>query len=285
MLEMCRDEFESHKIYKVLARLPLVNERIRVALLKASEDEYRHYLFWRGVVGECKSSVSMLKILAFVAMFYLFGLTVLLKFLESKESMAIKIYGDVSWTGSGYEKELSRIIDDEERHEEEFAASISEARVRYISFITLGISDALVELTGIYTGALGAFENSVKAGLTGFLAGVAAAISMAIAAYSQAKHEAGKSPGYSALYTFIAYIATSILLALPYFLIQNLYTAFTIMLVLAIAIVAYMTFYASVLQKVNYLREFALTTALILGVSLLLYILGSTLRKFLGIEI
>ncbi|MEM4010392.1 MAG: rubrerythrin family protein, partial [Ignisphaera sp.] len=135
------------------------------------------------------------------------------------------------------------------------------------------------ELTGIYTGSLGAFENTISAGLTGLLAGVSASISMAVAAYSQAKQEGRDRPGLSALYTFIAYITASILLALPYFLAPSIYTAFAAMMIVAMAIVAYMSFYVAVLQKTSYLRELALNTALIFGISILLYILGSVLAK------
>ncbi|MEL9940210.1 MAG: VIT1/CCC1 family protein [Ignisphaera sp.] len=279
ILRMCIDELESHHIYRALAKTPLVSKKMRGVLVRASEDEYKHYIFWRRFAGECRPRFLALKLLVYTFLFYIYGLTILIKFIESKESFAIDSYKKIAEAYPSIRNELAKIIEDEERHETEFANSIDEARVRYIGFITLGISDALIELTGIYTGSLGAFENTISAGLTGLLAGVSASISMAVAAYSQAKQEGRDRPGLSALYTFIAYITASILLALPYFLAPSIYTAFAAMMIVAMAIVAYMSFYVAVLQKTSYLRELALNTALIFGISILLYILGSVLAK------
>lgn len=281
MLRMCIDELESYHIYRVLAKMPFVGENMRSVLIRASEDEYRHYVFWRRFAGDCRPRLLTLKLLVYTFLFYIYGLTVLTKFIESKEGFAVDSYRKIGEEHPDLRNELAKIIEDEERHETEFANSIDEARVRYIGFITLGLSDALIELTGIYTGSLGAFENTISAGLTGLLAGISASISMAVAAYSQAKQERRERPGSSALYTFIAYITASILLALPYFLAPSIHTAFAAMMVVAIAIVAYMTFYVAVLQKTSYLREFTLNTVLIFGVSILLYILGSALAKTL----
>jgi VIT1/CCC1 family predicted Fe2+/Mn2+ transporter len=283
--EMCRDEYFSYYLYKFLARKSLVSKSLREALEKAAEDEYKHYLFWRGIVGECSSKLLMLKALFYVVMFYLFGLTVLLKHLESKEGDATKIYKEVAGLRPDIKDVVEGITIDEERHESVFLASIDESRVRYIGSITLGISDALVELTGIYTGSLGAFENTLSAGLAGFLAGVAASISMGIASYAQAKNEGRTRPELVAFYTFLAYIAVALLLALPYFVISSLLVAFIVMLILAVAIMAYMTFYVAVLQSRSYLREFAEITLLIFGVSILLYIIGSTMGNVLGVKI
>ncbi|MEM3967277.1 MAG: rubrerythrin family protein, partial [Ignisphaera sp.] len=75
-----------------------------------------------------------------------------------------------------------------------------------------------------------------------------------------------------------------LLLALPYFILNSIATAFIAMMLLAMAIVAYMTFYTAVLHSKKFLREFAESVVLILGVSLLLYILGSVLGRAIGIK-
>ncbi|MEM0154160.1 MAG: rubrerythrin family protein, partial [Ignisphaera sp.] len=87
-----------------------------------------------------------------------------------------------------------------------------------------------------------------------------------------------------ALYTSVAYIVVVLLLALPYFILNSIATAFIAMMLLAMAIVAYMTFYTAVLHNKKFLREFAESVVLILGVSLLLYILGSVLGRAIGIK-
>lgn len=282
--EMCADEYFSHHVYRHLAKFPFINKKLKTILEKAAEDELKHYNFWRNIVGECTSKISMLKVLLYTVMFYLFGLTVTLRFIESKEFNAAELYKNLIENKPELKDEVNRIIKDEERHEREFALSIDEGRVRYIGSITLGISDALVELTGIYTGSLGAFENTLNAGLTGLLAGIAASISMGIASYAQTKHEGRLNPRLSAFYTFIAYLAVVLVLALPYFLIGSLSIAFGVMLALALVVVAYITFYASILHNRNYFKEFTETALLIFGVSILLYILGSVLGTILGVK-
>lgn len=281
--EMCRDEFESFNIYKYLSKAPFIPEKTREVLRRASRDEYSHYLFWRKISGECSSRFLSLKAFLYLVLLYLFGLTIVLKMLESKEKHASRSYGEIASTRLDITSEIQRIIDEENRHEEEFISSIREDRIKYIGSITLGISDALVELTGVYTGALGAFYSTISAGLMGLLTGIAASISMGIAAYNQARHEPGKSPVLSALYTMTAYIAVSILLAIPYFVIQSIYTAFITMIIVALLVIAYLNVYISILQGKPYAREFALSTILLLGVSLLLFYIGSLARGFLGL--
>jgi VIT1/CCC1 family predicted Fe2+/Mn2+ transporter len=282
--EMCINEYFSYHLYRSLAGKPFVGKNLRETLLKASEDEYRHYLFWRSIVGECSSSISMFKMFIYTVMFYLFGLTALLKILEAKERSAKAIYKEIAKLKHELKEEVEKMILDEEKHEKEFLLSIDEGRVRYIGAITLGISDALIELTGIYTGSLGAFENTLSAGLTGLLAGIAASISMGVASYTQAKNEGRANPGLAAIYTLIAYISVALLLATPYFIINNLIKAFIAMVVIALAIVSYLTFYVAILHNRSYIKEFGETAIMIFGVSILLYILGSTLGKILGIK-
>jgi len=285
MYRMCVDEYESYALYSALARSPMVSSRLREALAKAAEDEYRHYTMWRNAVGDCRSGVSPIRLFLYRIVLYLFGLTVLLKILESKEVQAEEMYRAISEARPDLKELASRMLEDETRHEEEFVNSIDEGRVKYIGSITLGISDALVELTGIYAGSLGAFDNTLSAGMTGLLAGIAASISMGIASYTQAKHEGRLKPRLSAMYTMLAYLAVVVLLALPYFLTGSVYTAFGVMMAVALLVIAYMSFYVVALQGGRYLREFASSALMILGVSFLLYILGSVLGSVLGVNV
>lgn len=278
---ICRDELFSYNLYKSLVKKPFITRELKNILLRAAEDEYKHYLFWKSISSNCKTRFSTLKILVYTVFFYLFGLTILLKYLESKEKTAIEMYKKVVESRPELAGIVEKIIDEELKHEEEFISGVDEARVRYIGAITLGISDALVELTGIYTGSLGAFENTLSAGLTGILAGIAASISMGVASYTQAKNEGRVKPWRAALYTFTSYITVALLLALPYLLSNSILLAFIIMLIIAIGIVAYMSFYTAVLYSRNYVRELAETTLLLLGVSIILYVLGSILGETL----
>lgn len=285
IMRMCKDEYESYHIYNVLAKSPMINKKLRLVLEKVAKDELKHYMFWRNIVGECSSKVSIFKILFYRLALYLFGVTIIIKLLESKEIRASGVYKSIASKRADLAKEIEEIYRDEEAHENSFASNIDEDRIKYIGFITLGISDALIELTGIYAGSLGAFDNNISAGLTGLLAGIAASISMGIASYSQAKHESRLKPSLSALYTFISYISVVLFLALPYFIIDSLYIAFAIMITIAFVVIAYLSLYVSVLHNKKYYKELIESILLILGVSLLLYLIGRLLGDILGIKL
>jgi len=59
--------------------------------------------------------------------------------------------------------------------------------LKYISFVILGLADAIVEISGIHAGSLGIYHSTEITGLAGIVAGAAASIAMASAAYAQAK--------------------------------------------------------------------------------------------------
>ncbi|MEM0453714.1 MAG: ferritin family protein [Sulfolobales archaeon] len=276
--KMCRDEFEAHYIYKYLSKYLVSNENIKMIFKNASNDEWRHYLLLSEFVGDCSSKVSHLKALAFYIISLLFGVTITLKIMESMERSARESYSLLVKTDKSISDRIAELIKDEEIHERNLINNLNEKRIKYLSSIALGISDALVELTGIYAGALGALSSTVNAGLIGLLAGISAALSMTVASYTQAKQEVGKSPKLSALFTGIAYFAVVIALALPYFITSSILTAFISMLAIAIMLIAYISFYGAVLYDRNYLKEFIEGAFLLLGVSLLLYIIGENLR-------
>src|SRR5205814_4300548 len=87
-----------------------------------------------------------------------------------------------------------------------------------MSFIVLGLADAVVEISGIHAGSLGIYGKTELAGLAGIIAGLAASIAMASAAYAQAKQGFEGSAKWSAIYTGVSYMITPSLSPLPYFL-------------------------------------------------------------------
>jgi VIT1/CCC1 family predicted Fe2+/Mn2+ transporter len=56
-----------------------------------------------------------------------------------------------------------------------------------MSFIVLGLADAIIEITCVHVGFLGVTSSTLIAGVAGLVVGFAASISMASAAYLQAK--------------------------------------------------------------------------------------------------
>ncbi|MEM0099569.1 MAG: hypothetical protein QXG50_01140, partial [Desulfurococcaceae archaeon] len=92
-------------------------------------------------------------------------------------------------------------------------------------------------------------------------------------------------PAVSALYTMIAYFIVALLLALPYFIFTYVLFGFAIMIAICVLIVAYMSFYVSVLHEKSYVKELLENTGLILGIAFALYIVGSVIRQFIGLTI
>ena len=64
------------------------------------------------------------------------------------------------------------MLQDEAAHEKEFEQKTEGGAVKYISFIVLGLADALVEIAGIHAGSLGIYNSTHGyAGLAGIVAG------------------------------------------------------------------------------------------------------------------
>src|SRR5256884_6657372 len=178
------------------------------------------------------------------------------------------------------------MMDSEESQEDLLIGEIKENRVKYMSFIVLGLADAVVEISGIHAGSLGIYGKTELAGLAGIIAGLAASIAMASAAYAQAKQGFEGSAKWSAIYTGVSYMFTAIFLALPYFLTGSMVTALGISLVVGVALVAAMTYYDTVISARKFRRQFAEIAGIIMAASFALYIAGTLIRHFLpGIPI
>ncbi|MEM4692369.1 MAG: hypothetical protein QXR70_03445 [Sulfolobales archaeon] len=274
--KMCESEYVAYRTYMYVSKY-VVKGKLKSALEKALNDELRHYRFWSEISKGCGDLKTSMKVLALFLLSILFGVTVLVKVLERAEGDASELYERLSKESPELSEVLKAMAEDENRHESEFASSIDEVRVKYLSSITLGVSDAIIELTGVYTGALGMLESTKTAGTIGLLAGISASVSMAAASYAQAKHEVWKKPYLAAVYTGSSYLAVVSLLALPYFLTQSLLTAFAIMVANAVLVIAYISVYGAILLGKSFLKEFFSNVALLLGISTALYALGRAL--------
>ncbi len=284
--KFCVDEYRDYVIYSYL-RDRERDPRLREILGKLAEDELKHYEFWKRVTGrDCKSRVSPGLLRLLFAMRRVFGLTFTLKWLERHEEEVIEEYKRFLDRLEGEERRiLEEIIREEEEHEENLLASIDERVVRYIGFIALGLADAIVEVTGVHAGILGVTRSTLYAGVTGLIVGFSAAISMASAAYLQAKQEVGRNPVSSALMTGLSYILAVVVLALPYFVTHSMATAFTASVLLGVLLIAFFTYYSSIIGGKNFLREFVESTILMLGTAFGSYLFGELLGGYFGIEV
>ena len=282
--EYCVDEAFDSLLYQLLASREKNPERRRI-LLELSRQEAEHRDFWERILGRKCRGVSRLKLYFYLFLRLVFGLTFTIKFLEKHEERVVEEYKSVlKFLGERDRVVLERIIKDEEEHEAKLIGQIDEAIVRYMSFIVLGLADAIVEITGVHAGALGVTSSTIMAGITGLIVGFSAAISMASAAYLQAKHEAGRSPFFSSLATGIAYISAVVLLAAPYFVVHSILYAFIASLIIAVALIAGFSYYGSIVFDRSFKRELAESTSLMLATAFGSYLFGEYLGSVFGVR-
>ena len=284
------NELTEHYVYAALARMEK-NTGNRAALERLSAQEKTHYEFWKALLEKKdaaaaerirprKATITGTKILRSVL-----GVTFITKLLEGHEKEAAQKYENIRpVVPAELQGRFTEIIEDERSHERTFIAQLKEARVNYIGFIVLGLADAIVEITGVHSGFLGVTGSTLIAGVAGVIVGFAAAISMGSAAYLQAKQELEKSAIVSAFATGISYFISVIFLALPYFLIRTMATAFTISTSIGIVLIAAFTFYGAVVFERRFWREFSEAAGLMLATAAATFVWGAIIGAIFHIS-
>ena len=88
--------------------------------------------------------------------------------------------------------------------------------------IVLGISDALIEMTGVLAGLTFALKDLKLVALSGLVTGIAASLSMGASEFLSKRAESQDSlPIKAAFYTLASYLFVVILLISPYLLIEQ----------------------------------------------------------------
>ncbi|MBI2967125.1 MAG: rubrerythrin family protein [Bacteroidetes bacterium] len=281
------DEYFDYVIYSALAKKEKDEQR-RAALYQLGEKEKDHYLFFTKLTGGdpgALPAVSALSRFGLILLRSLFGLVFTMKFLERHEHKVIEEYKSIaSQLDKGSQDEFNRIINDEEDHENYFISQVNEPVIKYIGFIALGLTDAIIEVTGVHAGFLGALSSTLIAGVAGLIVGFSASISMGVAAYLKAKSESNLNPLSSAFVTSASYLFSVILLALPYFLTGNMMIAFFVSILLAIALNGIFTFYVAIIQERNFRREMIENILLLSGTAVATFLFGEGLNKLFNLD-
>jgi VIT1/CCC1 family predicted Fe2+/Mn2+ transporter len=217
----------------------------------------------------------------------LFGFTFSVKMMEATEQDAAAEYRNLG---------LHDIAEEEEAHEQNMIGMLDEERLRYSGSVVLGMSDALVELTGALAGLTFALQDLNLVALAGLITGIAAAFSMGASEYLSSRAEKkAESAVKAAFFTWISYLLTVLLLVAPFLIFQADSPEFhglgphvqALMCTFAagLLIVALFNFYLSVIEEVSFRSRF-LEMAGILGVvSLISYGIGIALRGALGVDV
>lgn len=278
-----QDELIGTEVYGRLSKL-VKNPHNAKVLKQIAEDEKHHANIFKKYTG-ADIKVNKLRVLFYVFISRIFGLTFGVKLQERGEEAAQKKYTQML----NAFPEMKEIIEAEEKHEAELINLINEERLSYMSSVVLGLNDALVELTGALAGFTLSIQNSKIIALMGLITGISASLSMAASEYLSTKSETDpkvqQRAAKSALYTGVAYIFTVIALIIPYFLMVNYITSLITTIVIAITIIFIFNFYISVANDYNFKRRFIEMAAISIGVATLSFIIGYLVKTFLGFEI
>lgn len=275
-----RDEITGHYIYQRLAAA-VKSRHNREVLERIAADELRHYHELKRYTSQ-DVQPNRWKVWRFFWISRIFGVTFGIKLLEQGEERDHAKYGLLPASIA----EAQAIAQEEQEHEDELIALLDEERLRYVGSIVLGLSDALVELTGALAGLTLALRNTDLIALTGLITGTSAALSMGASEYLSTQTEAGeRSPLTAALYTGAAYLVTVMLLILPYLVIGNYFVCLAIMLVAAVAIIALFGYYLAVARDAPFGRRFGEMSGLTLGVAVLSFLIGLGVRSALGVDV
>jgi len=285
LLNLQRMEATEAEVYRRLAKMQPdpVNRSI---LNGIALEEERHEAVIAKMTGE-QVKADARKVRRQVMLAKLFGFTFSVKMMEATEQDAAAEYRKLG---------LYEIAEEEEAHEQNMIGMLDEERLRYSGSVVLGMSDALVELTGALAGLTFALQSLQLVALAGLVTGIAAAFSMGASEYLSSRAEKkAESAVKAAFFTWLSYLVTVFLLVGPYLVfqadspdfqglephVQALLCTFAI----GLLIVAVFNFYVSVVEEVSFKSRFFEMAGILTVVSLISYGIGIALRGMLGIEV
>ncbi len=280
LLAYQRSEITEHHIYRKLVGTIDSPENRRV-LDHIAEDELRHYQRWRAYTQQ-DVPPDRWSIWKYYLISRVLGFTFGAKLMEAAEGGIQGAYEQLR----DVIPEADAVIKEEKEHEQAMLQMLDEERLRYTGSIVLGLNDALVELTGALAGLTLALQNARLIALTGSITGIAAALSMAASEYLSTKHEGNaKNPLRASVYTGVTYIATVLVLILPYLVLGNYYLSLACTLTAAVLIIAGFNYYIAVARSEPFRGRFLEMTGLSLSVATFSFIVGLLLRTLFGVEV
>jgi len=275
-----RNEITEHLIYQKLAK-STKNFHNKKILEQFSKDELKHYNMWKKHT-EKDVNPYRLNIWKYFLISKIFGITFGLKLMEGGEKKAQITYDDISKTIPS----ARNIMKDENRHEKQLLGLIDEERLRYVSSMVLGVSDALVELTGTLAGLTLALKKTTLVAMAGLITGIAAALSMAASEYLSTKEEeTAKDPFKASIYTGLIYFLTVMFLVFPFLIFTNIYFSLGLTILSAVIVIFIFTFYVSVAKDIPFKKRFFEMILIILGVATITFVIGFLVKIVLNVDI
>jgi VIT1/CCC1 family predicted Fe2+/Mn2+ transporter len=281
---LAQKEYRNFIVFSDLAKLEN-NEDFKSTLTELADFEEAHYLFWQSIARP-KAKLTKPRLGWYRWLRKLFGITFIVRYMEREETEMIETVREYLFTSDHPEKKtMEDVIYIDEAREQKLLKQISEDRVEFLGSIVLGLNDGLIELSGALTGFTFAFQHTSTIVLAGFILGISASLSMASSAYLQARHEKGKDPVKSAIFTGLAYIIVVLLLIMPFLLIPYLYGALAIMIAVVILIVAGLSFYTSTVFGRKFKDDFREMFIFSIGTAFVSFLISLVARELLGIQV
>ena len=284
LLALQKMEATEAEVYRRLAMMQ--SDPVNKAILEGiAMEEERHEVFISEMTGRVVSP-SRFQVMKQIILARIFGFTFSIMMMESTENNIASEYRDLG---------LDDIAEEEEVHEENMISMLDEERIRYSGSIVLGMSDALIELTGALAGLTFALKDLNLVALAGLVTGIAAAFSMGASEYLSSRAEKREvSAIKSAFFTWISYLLTVILLISPYLIIngegsghfglENHVVALIGTFIIGLVIVGIFNFYTSVVERVSFSARFMEMVGILGAVSLISYVIGVALGATLGVS-
>lgn len=279
LLRLQRNDRTERLIYLALAERTDNGDNARVLEEIAESQRSRERLWQKYTDQEVRP--DRFRMWRYLTIARLLGLTFATRLLERGEAQNRDLYRRVVQEIP----EAQHMIESQSDHEHRLIDRVDEERLEYAGSMVLGLSDALVELTGALAGLTLALRDTSLIGASGLITGIAASMSMAASQYLAVQTEENdQSPLKASLYTGGSYVLAVALLILPYWLVGHFLTALGIALAIAILIILAFTYYISVARNVSFRRRFLQMASISLSVAVLSFIIGFGVRQLFGLD-
>jgi len=277
ILKYQKNEITEHVLYgRLAARARGKNSAV---LKKISEDELRHYHYFKKVTGR-EIGPDRFRIWLFSVISRVFGFTFTIKMMENGEVQSEHNYEEVEVRVPG----IRSIIRDEVKHEEALIGQIEEDVLKHMGSMVLAINNSIQEITGIVVGLTFALGNALLIGKTALISGLAATLAIVASEYLSQKAESDDraAPRKAALYTGVVYITVVAFLVSPFFILENHYAALAAAITAVVVIISVFTFFMSVVKGLNYLKALAEVAVITCVVVSLSFCVGVILKQIFG---
>ena len=279
--KMQQNECTESVIYEKIAKFAK-GDGNKQTLKRLAREEHAHNKIWEKYTG-IEMKPNKMKVFFYTLIARILGFTFAVKLMERGEGNAQEEYALLAEEVP----ESMEIHHQEEEHEQALLQMLDEESLQYVGSMVLGLSDALVELTGSLAGFTLALQNTRLIALSGLIVGISATFSMASSEFLSARSEGRTDAFKSCSYTGTAYLLTVVLLILPYLLFATTQyiAALICMLAVVVLIIAGFTYYTSVAQDQSFGKRFVEMAGISIAVAVISFFVGVLAKQFLGVDI